>query len=143
MTPAWPCVCPPRGRSPAVACRSTVRAKGLSGGAGRRPLHVLGSGIATRIPSGRRQRVTGYSTELFGDEPLTKLYIQDYTYPEWCDSPHSARGRPGRIHQHSPGRSIVKDTAAALTRGLTARHIRFIALGSAIGTGLFYGSAEA
>lgn len=33
--------------------------------------------------------------------------------------------------------------AAVLTRGLTARHIRFIALGSAIGTGLFYGSAEA
>ncbi|CAM3035869.1 amino acid permease [Prescottella defluvii] len=37
----------------------------------------------------------------------------------------------------------MKDTAAALTRGLTARHIRFIALGSAIGTGLFYGSSEA
>lgn len=37
----------------------------------------------------------------------------------------------------------MKDTAAALTRGLTARHVRFIALGSAIGTGLFYGSAEA
>lgn len=31
----------------------------------------------------------------------------------------------------------------ALARGLNARHIRFIALGSAIGTGLFYGSAEA
>lgn len=30
---------------------------------------------------------------------------------------------------------------AALSRGLTARHIRFIALGSAIGTGLFYGSS--
>ncbi|GAA1366865.1 amino acid permease [Arthrobacter rhombi] len=30
-----------------------------------------------------------------------------------------------------------------LTRGLSARHIHFIALGSAIGTGLFYGSAEA
>lgn len=30
-----------------------------------------------------------------------------------------------------------------LTRNLSARHIRFIALGSAIGTGLFYGSAEA
>ncbi|UGA39969.1 amino acid permease [Chromobacterium haemolyticum] len=30
-----------------------------------------------------------------------------------------------------------------LTRGLTARHIRFMALGSAIGTGLFYGSAAA
>lgn len=30
-----------------------------------------------------------------------------------------------------------------LKTGLSARHIRFIALGSAIGTGLFYGSAEA
>lgn len=31
----------------------------------------------------------------------------------------------------------------ALARGLTIRHIRFMALGSAIGTGLFYGSASA
>ncbi len=30
-----------------------------------------------------------------------------------------------------------------LTKGLTTRHIQFIALGSAIGTGLFYGSAGA
>lgn len=30
-----------------------------------------------------------------------------------------------------------------LKRGLSARHIRFMALGSAIGTGLFYGSADA
>ena len=30
-----------------------------------------------------------------------------------------------------------------LKRGLSARHIRFMALGSAIGTGLFYGSASA
>lgn len=30
-----------------------------------------------------------------------------------------------------------------LSRGLNKRHIRFIALGSAIGTGLFYGSSEA
>lgn len=30
-----------------------------------------------------------------------------------------------------------------LTRGLNARHIRFMALGSAIGTGLFYGSSSA
>ncbi|WP_223281269.1 amino acid permease [Streptomyces antnestii] len=29
-----------------------------------------------------------------------------------------------------------------MSRGLKARHIRFIALGSAIGTGLFYGSSE-
>lgn len=34
-------------------------------------------------------------------------------------------------------------TAQGLKRGLTARHIRFMALGSAIGTGLFYGSASA
>lgn len=31
----------------------------------------------------------------------------------------------------------------ALARGLNVRHIRFMALGSAIGTGLFYGSASA
>jgi len=31
----------------------------------------------------------------------------------------------------------------ALSRGLNVRHIRFMALGSAIGTGLFYGSASA
>lgn len=33
--------------------------------------------------------------------------------------------------------------APALSRGLSARHIRFMALGSAIGTGLFYGSSAA
>ena len=33
--------------------------------------------------------------------------------------------------------------AQGLKRGLTARHIRIMALGSAIGTGLFYGSAAA
>ncbi|HEK1689916.1 TPA: amino acid permease [Pseudomonas putida] len=33
--------------------------------------------------------------------------------------------------------------AQGLKRGLSARHIRFMALGSAIGTGLFYGSASA
>ncbi|OTG82471.1 proline-specific permease ProY [Acinetobacter sp. ANC 4558] len=32
---------------------------------------------------------------------------------------------------------------SVLQRGLNARHIRFLALGSAIGTGLFYGSATA
>ncbi|MCO6060375.1 amino acid permease [Pseudomonas sp. MOB-449] len=32
---------------------------------------------------------------------------------------------------------------SAMRRGLNARHIRFMALGSAIGTGLFYGSAAA
>ncbi|WP_144790139.1 amino acid permease [Kocuria palustris] len=35
------------------------------------------------------------------------------------------------------------ETGTELKRGLTNRHIQFIALGSAIGTGLFYGSASA
>lgn len=33
--------------------------------------------------------------------------------------------------------------STSLKRGLSTRHIRFMALGSAIGTGLFYGSADA
>ena len=39
--------------------------------------------------------------------------------------------------------SAERAAAPTLRRGLKARHIRFIALGSAIGTGLFYGSASA
>ncbi|MBD8164361.1 proline-specific permease ProY [Erwinia persicina] len=34
-------------------------------------------------------------------------------------------------------------TSTTLKKGLNTRHIRFMALGSAIGTGLFYGSADA
>lgn len=41
------------------------------------------------------------------------------------------------------GASAAKAAPAAPRRGLRARHIHFIALGSAIGTGLFYGSAGA
>ena len=37
----------------------------------------------------------------------------------------------------------MTELKASLARGLTARHIRFMALGSAIGTGLFYGSSAA
>ncbi|MFD1261741.1 amino acid permease [Entomomonas asaccharolytica] len=37
----------------------------------------------------------------------------------------------------------MSNQSTQLARGLTARHILFIALGSAIGTGLFYGSAKA
>ncbi|WP_434692512.1 amino acid permease [Glutamicibacter sp. Je.9.36] len=37
----------------------------------------------------------------------------------------------------------MNEIKASLARGLTARHIRFMALGSAIGTGLFYGSSSA
>ncbi|RAW90402.1 amino acid permease [Photorhabdus laumondii] len=37
----------------------------------------------------------------------------------------------------------MQNNETQLKRGLTGRHIRFMALGSAIGTGLFYGSAAA
>ncbi len=37
----------------------------------------------------------------------------------------------------------MQQSEKGLKRGLSARHIRFMALGSAIGTGLFYGSASA
>ena len=37
----------------------------------------------------------------------------------------------------------LMETTNKLKRGLSTRHIRFMALGSAIGTGLFYGSADA
>lgn len=37
----------------------------------------------------------------------------------------------------------MKEKPSKLRRGLTARHVQMIALGSAIGTGLFYGSAGA
>ncbi|MFF9455729.1 amino acid permease [Streptomyces flaveolus] len=36
----------------------------------------------------------------------------------------------------------MRTDTAGLSRGLRSRHIRFMALGSAIGTGLFYGSSE-
>lgn len=37
----------------------------------------------------------------------------------------------------------MQQSNRSLKRGLSSRHIRFMALGSAIGTGLFYGSADA
>lgn len=37
----------------------------------------------------------------------------------------------------------MQQQPSTLKRGLSTRHIRFMALGSAIGTGLFYGSADA
>ncbi|MFE5835633.1 amino acid permease [Arthrobacter sp. NPDC056493] len=39
--------------------------------------------------------------------------------------------------------AVETAVATVLNRGLNVRHIRFMALGSAIGTGLFYGSASA
>ena len=51
-------------------------------------------------------------------------------------------------NNHTPGRGRVPDSPqlpddAGLRRGLSARHIQFMALGSAIGTGLFMGSSSA
>ncbi|GHC98884.1 amino acid permease [Zhihengliuella salsuginis] len=47
------------------------------------------------------------------------------------------------VHDNGPGSTTSPDPAAnELDRKLSLRHIRFIALGSAIGTGLFYGSSE-
>ena len=44
----------------------------------------------------------------------------------------------------TPAAKVVEGAASTvLSRGLNVRHIRFMALGSAIGTGLFYGSASA
>ena len=48
-----------------------------------------------------------------------------------------------RKDSSSVGTSRRYAPATSITRGLNARHIHFIALGSAIGTGLFYGSAGA
>ena len=41
------------------------------------------------------------------------------------------------------GSAVGAAVDSVLSRGLNVRHIRFMALGSAIGTGLFYGSASA
>jgi histidine transporter len=41
------------------------------------------------------------------------------------------------------GAAVEKTIGTVLNRGLNVRHIRFMALGSAIGTCLFYGSASA
>jgi histidine transporter len=44
----------------------------------------------------------------------------------------------------TPAAKVVEGAVTTvLSRGLNVRHIRFMALGSAIGTGLFYGSASA
>ncbi|WP_241452740.1 amino acid permease [Arsenicicoccus dermatophilus] len=43
----------------------------------------------------------------------------------------------------SPAPTSAPPASGRLRRGLTTRHVQFIALGSAIGTGLFYGSADA
>ncbi|MCA4134181.1 amino acid permease [Arthrobacter sp. M4] len=45
--------------------------------------------------------------------------------------------------QQTSKETASSSAAGVLNRGLNVRHIRFMALGSAIGTGLFYGSASA
>jgi len=45
--------------------------------------------------------------------------------------------------QQSLDTASADKSSTSLKRGLSTRHIRFMALGAAIGTGLFYGSADA
>jgi histidine transporter len=47
------------------------------------------------------------------------------------------------LTKYPQGLEIIMSQSSTLQRGLNTRHIRFLALGSAIGTGLFYGSATA
>lgn len=47
------------------------------------------------------------------------------------------------LTKYPQGLEIIMSQNSTLQRGLNTRHIRFLALGSAIGTGLFYGSATA
>ena len=63
-------------------------------------------------------------------QEIGKYYEQEGAYMNRQDS-------------SSVGTSRRVKPATSITRGLNARHIHFIALGSAIGTGLFYGSAGA
>ncbi|KAF5305872.1 hypothetical protein FQR65_LT18657 [Abscondita terminalis] len=47
------------------------------------------------------------------------------------------------VHSWKLRLELIMSQTSTLKRGLNTRHIRFLALGSAIGTGLFYGSASA
>ena len=69
--------------------------------------------------------------------PMTRRYSH-------ATSPNRHEG--GSCRGRQPGSAATAVGAAVdsvLSRGLNVRHIRFMALGSAIGTGLFYGSASA
>ncbi|STD15523.1 Proline-specific permease ProY [Dermatophilus congolensis] len=55
----------------------------------------------------------------------------------------SKPNNPNGGQTHATTTATTVHEHGELTRGLTLRHITFIALGSAIGTGLFYGSAAA
>ncbi|MCW2287286.1 histidine transporter [Leucobacter luti] len=60
------------------------------------------------------------------------------------DRGRAASAQPARSAPAArPAPAVAPPPKPGLQRGLTARHIRFMALGSAIGTGLFYGSAGA
>jgi histidine transporter len=58
-------------------------------------------------------------------------------------STESTAVRTGRNAVGTGRNAVGTAVETVLNRGLNVRHIRFMALGSAIGTGLFYGSASA
>src|SRR4051794_9507400 len=72
--------------------------------------------------------------------------VSDKTLSQTSSLPQESKHR---FHAHFTAKArlgkceMKSQTATDLKRGLSARHIRFMALGSAIGTGLFYGSASA
>jgi histidine transporter len=58
-------------------------------------------------------------------------------------APESGAGTAAGTARAAVGTAVGTAVESVLNRGLNVRHIRFMALGSAIGTGLFYGSASA
>ena len=71
--------------------------------------------------------------------PMTRRYSHATSHHG-----HQANSRFGPTGTPGAAGSIVGAAVeSVLNRGLNVRHIRFMALGSAIGTGLFYGSASA
>ena len=55
----------------------------------------------------------------------------------------ATKAAPAEAGTGSAATAVGAAVDSVLSRGLNVRHIRFMALGSAIGTGLFYGSASA
>ncbi|MDQ0076434.1 amino acid permease [Arthrobacter oryzae] len=58
-------------------------------------------------------------------------------------APENSTSTIGGTSDSTIGGTVGTAVETVLNRGLNVRHIRFMALGSAIGTGLFYGSASA
>ena len=88
---------------------------------------------------------SGWTTagQTSGDAASPARAAGDYRFPVSSQSPTPASSVPDDASAANAGGAPARGAQApALRRGLNMRHIRFIALGSAIGTGLFLGSGE-